>query len=150
MHFHVARTAVIEPWAAQIVERRRHSADRIRRNTRTAHIGVALEADESFLVALQHAWVRRSMRLMASSATFQFHRRMFKCERPALVAVALETTGLIAIHRLQHLESRSAMRIVAIGARHGAFGDRMMMRAIEFGDYARMALLAELRRLLIL
>jgi len=90
----------------------------------------------------EHALVHRAMRRMATDAAFA-DRLVFEDERAALGGVTLETGfvvaqqhGAPAFHALRHIgatafDGVAAMRIVAIGAAHFAFEDRMMMRQLE-------------------
>ena len=102
---------------------------------------MALEAKRC-VALVQHALVHRAVRRMATDATFP-DRFVFEDEWSALRDVTLET-GLVmaeqhgapAFHGLRYIgatafHSVTAMRVMAIGAAHFAFEDRMMMRQLE-------------------
>lgn len=58
--------------------------------------GMAFQAELLHLVATQHLWIDRSVRLMAALATVDLKRRMFKNEWPVLVRMAGDAALLAA------------------------------------------------------
>src|SRR5262252_8901587 len=71
------------------------------------------------------------MRLMTGRAALQPHRRVFKREGPALIAMALEAARLIGRNHPHRSRRKAPMRIVAIHAGHGAFGKPMLVGPLE-------------------
>jgi len=71
------------------------------------------------------------MRLVASRAAISPHHGVLVGERARLVRVALQATRLVAARRLQRVGQNAAMRIVAIGARHGTLGHLVFERLLE-------------------
>ena len=79
--------AVLEARAAQIMQRRWHSANgAIRRGLRPRQVGMALQADDAYFLTHQHPGIRRPMRLVAGRAAFKAHRSLLEGERPVDVA----------------------------------------------------------------
>ena len=79
------------------------------------------------------------MRFMARRAPFEPHRRMFERKRSALIAMAFDTAGLISRECLAHCRPRRPMRIMAIHARHGIFGDLMTVWLLKLRHHLQVA-----------
>ena len=94
---------------------------------------MALKAHKAFLMPRQHAGIGRTVRLMACGTAFELDRRMFERKGSALVTVAFEAAHLVPVNGLQLLEPRTTVGIVAVHARHRAFGHGVMMRPLELG-----------------
>ena len=94
-------------------------------NSARWQIGVALQADQPHFLPDQHFRVRRAMRHMAALAAFFTHRGVFESERPAFVAMAVEAAGLIGAGD-PHCRFETAVRIMAVDARHRVFGERCL------------------------
>jgi hypothetical protein len=136
----VANGAVPETRRPQIVERWRHNADhRLRTCGLRRHIGMALEAHVPHLMACQHSRIRGAMHFVATGAAFQPHRRVLERERTSLVGVAFETTWLVGSERPYLPQEKAAMRIVAVGARHGALHKPVSMGALKLAPGADVA-----------
>ena len=73
-----------------------------------------------------------AVRHMASKTIFG-NRRMFPHIRPALFGMTLETEFIYGI-RPHHLRTRSAVRVMTLGAFHQAFLKRMMRLFIGLGS----------------
>ena len=76
----------------------------------------------------QQTWIRRSVWRMAGSAPFGFYRSVFICEWPLFVRVTLHARGIATGRQSGLLQFKSAVRIMAITAAHGAFQNFMMER----------------------
>ena len=94
---------------------------------------MTLEADVLYRLPREHSGVGRTMRLVTSRATFKAHRRVLKCEWTALVAVAIETAGLVRGKGLGHKRPKGPVRIVAIEAGHGPFRKPVVIGLLELG-----------------
>jgi hypothetical protein len=81
----------------------------------------------------EHFPIDRTVRVVADGAAFA-QRLVFKNERPRLGLMTLRATLILRRHResARRFENVAAVRIVAVGAIHVAFDDRMMLRQIEF------------------
>src|ERR1019366_2002649 len=72
MHLLVTESAVLEPRTKQIMERRAHRSQcRAGRGIRHRQVGVALHAHEAHFMPGQHPRIRRSVRLVARTASFE-------------------------------------------------------------------------------
>ena len=91
MNLHVARSAVAEARAPQIVKGGRHTAQ----CGRCADIGVALETQRLGILAFEHARIGGAVRFVTSAAPLEAYRRVLEYERAALISVALEATRLV-------------------------------------------------------
>ena len=83
-------------------------------------------------------WARVSIRGLTdpcgswqAAAAFETHRSMLESERSALVAVAAEAVGFVGSEHRSHGWTYAAVRIVAVDAAHGAFGETMMVGLLE-------------------
>src|SRR5258708_3544141 len=142
MDFLVADRAVLIPWRPQIVERRRHDAEsrsRCGRRARAGQVGVALQANEPDLVPSKHPRIRRSVRLVTARAALELHGRMLECKRSPLIAVTAEAARLVGGERLHHPRTKAPVGVVAIDARHGAFGNPMLERLLKLTPRALVA-----------
>ena len=94
----------------------------------------------------QQLGVDRPMRAVAAGAAFA-QCGMFEYKRPRLCPMALGTGFVPPCHReaAGRLHNVQAMRVVALGAIHFAFRDRMMLGQVEFSVHIQMALKAGLR-----
>src|SRR5436189_104542 len=105
MDFLMANRAVPIARRTQIVKRRRHYTEsrfRRRGRTRRREVGMALQANKSDLLLREHPRIRRSMLFVAAPAALESYRRVFKCERPSLIAVTAETARFVGSERLHH------------------------------------------------
>jgi len=94
----------------------------------------------------QQLGVDRPMRAVAAGAAFA-KRGMFENERSRLFPMALGAGFVPSRHRKAagRLHNVQAVRVVALGAIHFAFSDRMMLGQVELGVDIEMALKAGLR-----
>jgi len=106
---------------------------------------VATQAQQVYLVLIQHSRVRRSVRGMAYRAAFNL-RLVLIDKRPLLVHVALVANFILPNRRAQLLSFESPMRIVAITALDQPFIHPVMKRARELRSYIQVAAVAELGR----
>ena len=97
---------------------------------------MAFETRVSHFMPRQHARVYRTMSFMARPAALILNRSMLERERPALVAMAFETSRLIGREGLLHRRPDAAVRIVAIHALHVAFGKLVMEWPLELRPLA--------------
>ncbi len=93
----------------------------------------------------QQPRIRRSVRRMASHATFSLHRSVFIGKRPLLVYVALNAGGISASRQPGLFKLKTTVRIVTITALHGSFKDLMVEGLGEIGFCFTMATHAKLR-----
>lgn len=70
------------------------------------------------------------MRRMTRLATFRFHRRVLEYERTLLVAVTVETHGILRGRRAQ-LAAGSRVHVMAVRALHQPFVDPMPERLVK-------------------
>jgi hypothetical protein len=94
-------------------------------------IGVALQTNQPYFLARQHPWIRGPVRFVTRRATFEAHRCVLKRKRTTLVAVALETSGLIGREDLIHRRPYAPVWIVTIDAGHRAFRQTVVKRLLE-------------------
>ena len=128
----VANSTVPEARRPQIVERWRHDADhRLRAGRLGRQIGMALQTHVSHFLARQHSRVSGTMHFVTAGTAFQPHGRVLEGEWTFLVGVALETTGLVGSERPHLPEKKTAMRIVAVCARHCALNQPVSVRALK-------------------
>ena len=85
------------------------------------------------------------MRCVTGDAAFCLDRRMLVNKRTLLVDVALYTGGVGPRGQARLLEFKTAMRIVAVAALHGAFEHLVMERQIELVLRLAVAVQTELR-----
>ena len=124
------------------MERGRNAAQGARDRRRGRCIGVAFQAGKPYFLARQHARIRRTMRLVARRAALEPHRRVLENKRPALVAVAPETTRFVSGDCLDRPRQLRAVRVVAVDARHRPFGQLVLVRPLEARPDCGMALRA--------
>lgn len=79
------------------------------------------------------------MRLVARHASVGAHWRMLEGEWASLVRVALEAARLVQPSIKLCGSNRSAVRVVAVGAGHAAFGHLVAVGALELGPGACVA-----------
>ena len=124
--------AVLEARAAQVMQRRWHGANcAIRRGLRPRQVGMALQADELYRRAGEHPRIYRSVRLVTGTAAFQPHWSVFENKGASKVAMAFHAARFIGIHETHVTGEVAAVGIVAIHARHGAFGKAVFIRPLE-------------------
>src|SRR5579883_1513214 len=132
----VADRAVLITGIAQIVKRRwNHSHRRISR-ARSRQIGVTLETHQAHFMTDQRPRIGGAVWLVAGRAVFETYRGMIEGERPALIAMATETTGFIRRKYLSHAAAEAAVRVVAIDAVHRILHQPVAMRLLERGPDA--------------
>src|SRR4051794_25564435 len=95
MNLLMADGAVLKPRRSQVVEGRRCDTGGCPGTDRCRQIRMTFETNLLRDGSRQHARIRRAMRLMTAGATLKPHRRMFKRERPALIAMACKASGFI-------------------------------------------------------
>src|SRR5277367_5014914 len=81
---------------------------------------------------------------MAGGAAFEPYRSVLECERPALVAVAIQASRLVRREGLGHPRTHAAVRIVAIDAAHRALGQLVMIGPLKLSPHVEMATRAQL------
>jgi hypothetical protein len=74
----------------------------------------------------QQPRIRRSVRRMTGRTPFGLHRRMFVSKWSLLVHVTLNTRGIPASCQSGLLKLKTAVRVMAITAAHGAFQNFVM------------------------
>jgi len=91
----------------------------------------------------EHLGVDRAVRLVTDGAAFA-HRFMFEDEGPRLLAVTLRATFIQASHHqtAAAFVDVHSMGVVALGAVHLAFADRVVLWKIDFGMRFEVALQA--------
>ena len=90
MHFQMARRAILEAGAAQVVKRGWLAGE----NAGSGR--VAFQTEQMLLGAHQHLGIHRAMRLVTTDAAFQAHGSMLEGKGAALVRVALGTRDFVA------------------------------------------------------
>jgi hypothetical protein len=135
----VTDRAVLVARRIQVVECRRHYAYYAARRVIAWQVGVAFETYEAHLLPRQHARIGGTVRLVASSATFKSDGCVLECEWTALITVAIETARLVGGEILLHRGADGTVRIVAIHATHGVFGQLMVIRLLELRPDIQMA-----------
>ena len=75
--------------------------------------------------------IRRTVRRVASRASFSLYRRMFVSERTLFVGVTLNATCVRACCQPGLLQFKATVRIMAIAALYGAFKNFVMERLGE-------------------
>lgn len=89
---------------------------------------VALQAEQVHLIDVQQPGIRRTMRRMATRATFRLHRDVLVDERPLLIHVAFETNR-VALRQSTNLAERGcAMHVVAVTALNKSLVNAMTVR----------------------
>jgi len=79
----------------------------------------------------QQTRIRRTVRRVASRASFSLYRRMFVSEWTLFVGVAFDASSVRAGRESGLLQLKSAVRIMAIAALYGAFKNFVMERLGE-------------------
>jgi hypothetical protein len=92
---------------------------------------MALQADELYRRAGEHPRIYRSVRLVTGAAAFQPHWSVFENKGASKVAMAFHAARFIGIHETHVTGEVAAVGIVAIHARHGAFGKAVFIRPLE-------------------
>ena len=134
MHLLVTGGAILEPRAAQIVDGGPHCGQcRVSRGIRHRQVGVALHANEAHLRARQHAWIGGPVGLVAGAAAFQSHRGVFEGKGSDFIAVAFGASRFVRTCGLNLPGQGTAVRVVAIHAGHGAFGQAVFVGFLETG-----------------
>ncbi len=82
-------------------------------------------------LSIQHAWIRRAVHFVATSAALKADWRVFKREWAPLISMAIETTRLVGGERLGHHRTDTPVRVVTIDAGHGSFRELVMNRQLE-------------------
>ena len=77
---------------------------------------------------LQHPRIGRTMRHVTRDATVGLHRRMFEREWTLLIGVALDARRVRADSQPRLLQLKTAVRVMAVAASHGAFEHLVMGR----------------------
>ena len=77
---------------------------------------MALKADESNFMPLQHPGIHGAVRLVATAAALHLDGRMLVRERTAHFAMAAYTARLIRVRGIDHARKHAAMGIVAVDA----------------------------------
>ena len=93
----------------------------------------------------QQARIRRAVRSVTGDAAVSFHRRMLVNKRSLLVSVTLDAGCVRAGRESCLFKFKTAVRIVAVAALHGAFQHLVMERQIELVLGLAVATQAELR-----
>lgn len=106
---------------------------------------MALQAQRVYVVPSQETWVRRTMRIVARTATFRFDRRVLINKRTCLFRMALYTDGVPGDAAMQSFVLEGAVWIVAIAASHQPFIHFVMERLRKSGLHVGVAGIAELR-----
>ena len=142
MNGHVAHRASLV-FLRLVMERRD------RRSTLVCRECVALEAHQVDVCALEQAGIGRAVGSVAAGTSFHLDGLMLVHERPRLIAMALETAGVLR-HRSPELSvQKSSVRIVAIVALHQAFVHFVPKRPIELLLHFLVTSVAKLGRLLL-
>jgi len=104
---------------------------------------VALQAQQIYIADFEQVRVRPAVDHVAGFAAVHLHGRMLVDKRPLLVAVALETDGILSRGGPHLLGSHGSVRVVAIAALNEPFVDAMVERHGEFGFLVEMAPVAK-------
>ena len=146
MNLHMANHTGLIARATQIMERRRCTPDAITGGgAGRADVGMALQTHGTWLVAREHSRIDGPMGLMAGYTAVGPQRCMFINERAAHFAVTFVTAGFIGGGNRAHgCGYISAMRIVAVDARHGSFQKPMPVWPLESRPLRGMAGRAQL------
>lgn len=100
---------------------------------------MAFETHEPHFVPRQHTRVGGTVGFMAGRAPFESYRFMLEREGTALITVAIEAAGFVGGETLLHRGAYGAVRIVAVDATHGAFGQLVMVGLLELRPYVQVA-----------
>src|SRR5438045_3774648 len=106
----VADRAVLEPRGSQVVESRRYDSGGRLGADRCRQIRMTFQTHLLNHGPRQPPRIGGAVRLMARGATFKPHRRVFKREGSALIAMTFETAGLVRAETLSHGGARASMR----------------------------------------
>src|ERR1035441_9501050 len=87
----------------------------------------------------QHARIRRPVRLVARTASFEAHRSMLERKGSHFVAVTSGATRFVGLRGLNQLGQRAAVRIVTIHAGHGPFRQAVFVMLLEAGPHIGVA-----------
>ena len=99
-----------------------------------AHVvgdAVASQAKLRHSAGCQQTRIRRTVRRMTGATSFRLHRSMLESKWTLLVRVTLHTSRVGSSGQSRLFEFKTAMRIVAITALHGAFENLVVEREIE-------------------
>src|ERR1035437_7768623 len=89
MHLLVTKGAVLETRAPQIMDCRPHRSQcRVGSGSGHGQVGMALHAHEAHFMPDQHPRIRRPMRLVAGTASFEAHGSVLERKRSHFIAVA--------------------------------------------------------------
>src|SRR5215468_9775377 len=136
----MADGAILESSRAQIVERRRYTAQaHVERRVGRRKNGVTLQTHKLHLRPRQHPRVRGAVRLMTCDATLQPHWSMFKGKRSDLVTVAVRASGLVGARQPNRAMQRRTVLVVAIDATHSAFRKAVFVWFLKAGPDVGMA-----------
>ncbi len=106
---------------------------------RGGKVRMTLQANEADLLADQHAWIHRPMRLMTTATAFKAHWCVFKRERSTFVAMASHATAIVGSVGLGRRLGGGSVRVVTIHAGHSPFGHLVMVRFLERRPHVHVA-----------
>ena len=106
---------------------------------------MALQTERVDIVASQEPRIRRAMRIVARTATFNLDRRVLINKRPCLLCMALHTDSVAGDAASQSLLLECPVGIVTIAAAHQAFVHLVVERLRKSGLYISVAGIAEFR-----
>jgi hypothetical protein len=135
MHLDVAKSAIPETGTSKIMERRRNGSERagwLCLSVYRAYIAVALQALQLHFMACQHSRIRGTMRLVTPGTPVSPDRHVLESERTPLIAVTLETAGLVGgdregLYAVRH----GAVRVMAVDTSHRTFWEPVGMGPLE-------------------
>lgn len=96
---------------------------------------VTLKAELSYLIALQHLCVRRTVCVVAGSTPFDRYRKVFINKRPLFVGMTLYAHRVSTDCQPRILDLESAVAVVTVATVHLAFKNLVMERLakLRFG-----------------
>ncbi len=106
---------------------------------------MALQTECVDVIPSQETWIRRTVRIVARTATFNPDWRVLINKRPRLLRMALHTGGIAGDAASQSLLLEVSMWIVAIAATHQTFVHLVVERLRKSGLHVSVAGIAELR-----
>ena len=139
----VADGAVPVAGRSEIVKCRRNYARDYSGCVGHRQVRVAFEANQPHFLPDQHLRIRGAVRHVATLAAFLAHGGMLERERPAFVAVTVETARFVGVGHPHQAGFEAAVRIVAVNARHRIFRNPVLEGFGERRFHVDMAALTE-------
>lgn len=99
---------------------------------------MALETNLADVATCEHAWIRRSVRLMATEAGLHPNGCMLEGKGPALVGVAFETGDILSADETHVGRRPRTMRIMTVRTMDGSARQLVGERPLKAGADSRM------------